>query len=248
MQKKIQIKSTFDEIPVLLNLLVTASKKKNDKEIKILLKTLNSIVSKIKERLDGLKRENEELIKDIKNVSGITPLEIWNILENIHLLDKSLQFPQPTTLKVQTVSGFTEDITLSPMFVIAITNHPDYPKGRRKALYTLELNQTNKGIVTYYMNNDTYTFEYLMRKLDPLNHYLLHVSKNAIVNVEFYEIGRNNVLSLNLNSKIENIAKIQGSKEKPFNLKVDFSKIKDLIHRRFSFQKQKGYYRDLFDL
>lgn len=248
MKKKTKIEIEFNEVPELLNKLVAASRKRNERESKTLLKDLNSIFSLYQENLVALKKENEELKIDLKNVSDIKPLEIWNILENIHLLDKSLQFPQPTTLKMQTTNGFTEEITLSPQYIIAITNHPDYPKGRRKALYTIELNQTDKKVVTYYMNNDIYTFEYLIHKLDPLNHYLLHVSKNAIVNVEFYEIGRNNMLTLNLNSKIKYIEKVQGSKEKPFNVKEDFSKIKDLIHRRFSFQKQKGYYRELFDL
>lgn len=248
MKKRTQIKTEIDEVQELLTKLVTASRIKNDKDTKILLKTLKTIFAQYQDKLAVLKKENEELILDLKNVCDIKPLEIWNILENIHLLDKSLQFPQPTTLKMQTANGLTEEITLSPQYIIAITNHPDYPKGRRKALYTIELNQTDKKIVTYYMNNDIYTFEYLIHKLDPLNHYLLHVSKNAIVNVEFYEIGRNNMLTLNLNSKIKHIEKIQGSKEKPFNVKEDFSKIKDLVHRRFSFQKQKGYYRELFDL
>jgi hypothetical protein len=185
----------------------------------------------------------------LESESTISPLALYNALEVVMKHDESFYTPKAKELKVQNIDEFNEKIKLIPENIIAIISHPDFQGERRKAIYVKD--ETKKGlkINTYFFNSGEYNFTTLREYLDPLNHYLLNVSKKAIINVGCYELSKNNLLKCNIDElKAQPIKEIKSSIEKPFNTKSDFQIIKNGIKKRHYLQKFMIGYKNDFNL
>jgi hypothetical protein len=185
----------------------------------------------------------------LENDTSIDPLALYNALEVVMKYDESFYAPKEKALKVQNIDEFNEVIKIIPENIIAIITRPDSTQSRRKAYFIKEETEKGLKLKTYFTNNDEYTFSYLVNHIDPLNHYLLNVSKNAIVNIDCYELGKNNLLKLNLDGLTEgHINEIKFSNEEPYSTKINFPVVKNGIKKRLYLQKFMIGYKNDFKL
>lgn len=238
-KKKVLIEIENKQLDALEDLLtVELSEKEKDKAKKSVLKLWKTLVAAYDNEIDYFSTH-----------SSINPLALFNALEVIMKHDESFYEPKAKTLPVQDEDGFNKKLSIIPENVVAIITHPDFPKSRRKAIYTKE--ETKKGIKisTYYLNNDEFNFSKLSTFIDPLNHYLLLVSKNAIINVDYYELKKNKELHLSIaNPNLKAVSKIIASNEKPFYTKKHFEIIKNGIKKRLYLQKFMIGYKSDFNM
>ncbi|MCE9538624.1 MAG: hypothetical protein K8R85_05325 [Bacteroidetes bacterium] len=233
----------LDALEALLTADLSAIEK--DKAKKLVLKLWHSLVF-------AYDSENN----DLENVSTISPLALYNALGVVMKYDESFYSPKEKELKVQNIYEDNEVIKLIPENVIAIITRPDFKdtdkekvRSRRKMFFIKE--ETKKGVIlkTYFTNNDIYSFNYLVKYIDPLNYYLLNVSKNAIVNVDCYELSKKNLLKLNIDElKAEQINIINFSDDTLYNTKINFPVIKNGIKKRLYLQKFMIGYKNDFKL
>lgn len=186
---------------------------------------------------------------DLENQNPVSHLALYNALEVILKYDECFVAPKQKELKVQDIDRYNKKIKLIPENVVAIISNPDLPKQRNKSIYVKEETKRGLQIRNYFLNSNDFNFNTLREYLDPLNHYLLNVSKNAIINVDCYEISKKNLLTLNLNElKIDSINTIQASNDKPYNTKINFPVIKNNIKRKLYLQKFIIGYKNDFNL
>ena len=238
-KKKILVEIDNKQLDALEDLLTAElSAKDREKAKKLSLKLWKTLVSAYDNEID-----------DFTDEESMNPLALYNALEVIMKYDESYYDPIAKILPVQDELGFNKKLTIIPENIVAIITHPDYPKTRRKAIYIKE--ETKKGlkISTYYLNNDEFNFTRLSSYLDPLNHYLLIVSKNAIINVDCYELLKNKELHLLIDSpELNTVSKIIAANEKPIYAKKHFEVIKKGIRKRLYFQKFMIGYKSDFNI
>lgn len=235
-KKKILVEIENKQLNALEDLLTAElSEKERVKAKKLSLKLWKSLVSAYDNEIDEFTEQE-----------SMNPLALFNALEVIMKNDESFYDPKVKTLPVQDEFGFNKKLKIIPENIVAIITHPDYPKTRRKAIYTKE--ETKKGlkILRYYLNSDEFNFTKLSSHINPLNHYLLIVSKNAIINVDCYELIKNKELQILLDSpELKAVSKIIASNEKPIYAKKHFEVIKNGIRKRLYLQKfMIGYKSD----
>lgn len=130
----------------------------------------------------------------LKDNNANFPLHLYTALEA--LLDYDKQFYNPDRKELSVIdksygSKETRKIKISPINVICILSQE---KSRNKSVYIFE-NELN-SIQRYEFNNQDFNFKTLCEYLDPLNDYLIHVAKNAIVNVAFYNLVKNRFVGI----------------------------------------------------
>ncbi|HTA62592.1 MAG TPA: hypothetical protein VK835_09060 [Bacteroidia bacterium] len=173
--------------------------------------------------LKKLAKANKRIAELEKNEIAF-PIRLWAALEAI--LGKEFHIPTPTQLKVvNTIYEENETIEVNPHEIICIVP----VTGRKKIIYLKQ----NDIIKTYHYNNNDVNFSMLCQQIDPLNRYLLKVSKSAVVNVAYYDLLKGKILQLNITSEELNpVTQIKITDN------ADFIKIKHGFEYRISLQKK----------
>jgi hypothetical protein len=218
-----------------------------ESQLEALLKLLNPNLS-LKEKV-GTYEISLELLHSLitaynndSNPKTIQPVVLYAALQGILKHYEGFQFPVPNEIKVKNLDDYTEKIKLAPENIIAIV---PFTKGRKKVIYVMD----GLKIKPYFLNNAEYPFQKLCNYLDPLNRYLLNVSKDAIVNVTYYEIGKANYLNINIEpQKFKNLRRIKYSNEEQFNTRENIQKIKNGIKVRLSLHNFMIGYKSDFKL
>jgi hypothetical protein len=188
-----------------------------------------------------------ERIKELEENDIAFPLRLYLALKDI--LDKDKSFHKPDNLELNVYDiGFeiNKEISINPKDLICILTPTNQNfkgnNGRKKILFTKE---ENKNIKVYLLNNNSLSFKKLLNQLDPLNHYLVIVSKNTIANVKFYDLVKDNELKINLNGELpDEIKKLSISNSKAHSTTVEnFNKIKEAYDYRISLQKKVFGYK-----
>lgn len=174
------------------------------------------------------------------------PLHLYSALEA--LLDYDKQFYNPDLKELSVIdksygSKETRKIQVSPADIICILSQE---KSRNKNVYVFE--RELNSIKCFEFNNQKFKFETLCEHLDPVNNYLTHVSKNAIVNVAFFDLVKKRLLKYN-GSAGETVGfttiKISDKEQGQIFLQ-NFTTVKGAYNRRILLQKNTlGYKTDL---
>lgn len=192
----------------------------------------------------------KEKIKGLEENEIAFPLRLYLALEEFLDKDKGFYHPDYLDLNVYDIDAeINRVISINPkdlMCIITDTNPNSKGNNRRKKLLFIKNDTTETGnnIKSYLFNNNDFNFEKLRNELDPLSHYLLAVSKSAIVNVKFYDLAKNNELEISLNDEIPDEIKIISiSNSKAHRATIEnFNKIKETYNYRISLQKKAlGY-------
>jgi hypothetical protein len=177
------------------------------------------------------------------------PLQLWNGLEA--LLDYDRQFYNPDAKEISVVSGGydskeTIKLKVSPADVICILS---LEKSRKKNVYVEEKGASGKRLVkSYLFNNNKYNFETFCQYLDPCSSYLTRISKNAVVNVAFFDLVKKQLVQYKHpgdKSGILSRIAISGKKD-DYNFTRNFEMIQEAHTRRILLQKAAlGYKSDI---
>ena len=174
------------------------------------------------------------------------PLHLDAALEALLEYDKRFYKPDLKELSVidkSYGSKETRKIQISPLNVICILSQK---KSRNKNIYIFE--KELNLIQCYEFNNQDFKFKTLCEYLDPLNNYLIHVAKNAIVNVAYFNLVKNRLLEYNgLGGKTEEFSTIKISDKGKGDLFLqNFKTVKEAYIRRILLQKTSlGYKTDM---
>lgn len=184
----------------------------------------NKLIAQQKVKIEML----EAKVKELEANEIAFPLRLWLALEAI--LEKDFRPTTLTPIKVVNNIGENDTIEINPSEVICILPES---KGRRKIIYLL----MNEKIKTYFLNSNHLNFSLLCQQIDPLNRYLLKISKSAIVNAAYYELSKNKVVQLNyISNELKNVKQIKISPQN--NCVQDFLKIKCRIEHNILLQKR----------
>jgi len=193
----------------------------------------------------------KERIKELEENEIAFPLRLWLALEDIFDKDKGFYHPPELELSVfDNDFKINRTISINPKDLICIITdkNPD-SKGntRRKKLLFVKNNAVGSSneISKYTLNNNTFNFEKLCSTLDPLTYFLIVVSRNALINVKFYELFQYNELKINLKDKLPDTVKtIFISDSKAHNKTTqNFNKIKEAYNYRILLQKKVFGYK-----
>ncbi|MFZ4058790.1 MAG: hypothetical protein ACOYKE_11675 [Ferruginibacter sp.] len=174
------------------------------------------------------------------------PLHLSSALEALLDYDKHFYNPDLKELSVIDKSygaKETRKIKMSPADIICILSKE---KSRNKNIYFFE-----RGLNTircFQFNNQEFNFKTLCEYLDPVNNYLVQVSKSAIVNVSFFEPVKKKLLAYNDTAGItEALSTIQISEKEQGDLFLqNFTTVKGSYNRRIMLQKVTlGYKTDM---
>jgi hypothetical protein len=131
----------------------------------------------------------------LKDTHADFSLSLWFALESLLEHDQEFYNPQKKSLSVvdrNYGAKETKKIHLSPSDIICIQSEN---KSRRKKIYFQET--VTELINCVYFNSNDFNFEKLCKYLDPLSHYLVVVSKSAIINVGFFDLVKKQILKYN---------------------------------------------------
>jgi hypothetical protein len=226
---------------MLLNTLSVAYDNANDKSVDFSnLSEASKLIEVQQNRIFELEREEISF-----------PLRLYSALEGMFDHDHAYKLQPPAEMNVfdEEFKFFRRKFPIMPEHVICIVSAE---KKRKKIIYTTEENTDGTiAIKKYLFNNNEYNFDELCKLLDKLSHRLIRVSKSAIVNVAFYNIGTDNYLRLcipnELLADVENI-KISNKKSEYDTFKSDFIKVKDLYRRHVLTQNRIIGYNTLVEL
>ena len=173
------------------------------------------------------------------------PLQLYNGLEALLEHDKEFYNPDIKELSVVDKRYGTKQtvkLKISPSDIICILSQE---KSRRKNIYIIEKQSGSIGIVEF--NNNKFNFESLCKHLDPINNYLVLVSKSSIVNVAFFDLRKKNTLQFSQKVDNINISEIHVPAQKTTDMLLNnFRIIKDAYSRRRLLQKTiLGYKTDM---
>ena len=158
-------------------------------------KTYSELVKELVEANKTIEEQKKKLADASAN-ELVWPLRLYMALEAILKKD----FSAISTVKLQLVNKFRESETIEFKAEEVICIVP-VAKGRKKYIYLLQ----NDVLKIYTLNNNSLNFDSLCKMIDPLNRFLLKISKSAVINVKHYELAHNRTLHLEL--------KMQGLKE-----------------------------------
>ncbi len=119
-----------------------------------------------------------------------------------------------------------EEHKFTPYNVLCITSEN---KDKTKSIYTIEKSAKSSPEIKCFTYNANYSMEQLCAKIDRLNQRLVQVSKEAVVNIEYFELRGNIEYVCNLNMPKSAFPKIMFSKT--------FGRIAyEKVHKNFKMQ------------
>lgn len=157
---------------------------------------------------EGLKLFYDELGKDdsyyfhdigsgyieIKDTNAYLPIILWDTLSKILAFEKAFFEPESITINVfDPEFEIKREISIRPDEVVCIISND---KEMGKDIYLISPSAKDLYVFKKYkLNSDKYNFKSLLNTIDPLNNYLVHISKSVIVNVAYFNLSKNNSLT-----------------------------------------------------
>jgi hypothetical protein len=173
-------------------------------------------------------KEQKEKLNAASAQELVWPFRLYMAIEGILKLDSSAG----SKVKLQLLNQFneSENVEFNAEEVICIV---PVAKGRKKIIYLLQ----NDLLKIYTLNNNNLNLDALCRMIDPLNKFLLKISKSAVINVKHYELAQNQTLHLGL--KMRGLKEVRYLKI-PGTTKVlsNYIKIRHSIEYNLSLQKR----------
>lgn len=200
---------------------------------------IHTLQSKLLKAKNQIKKQ-KELIKELELENNSFPLRLFMMMMDVMQDPKYFHYPDVQSIKViDPVFNEITEMKLKASDIVCITA----VKGtRKKNIYVNEADKSKKDqIKQYIFNNNDHNFNSLCQYLDPLSHSLVVVSKDAIVNVEYFD--KSNGSMLTLNKKLSGLEKL-----KPIALSKalgldNFIKVKEDYRQHISLQKRLFDYK-----
>lgn len=164
------------------------------------------------------------------------------------LLDYDKTFYNPNLKELRIIdkgyaSKETRKVKFSPAEIVCILS---MNKGRRKSIYVFE--KESNSIRHFEFNNQAYTFKTLCEYLDPINGYLVNISKSSIIGVAFFDLVKKRLLKYNgVAGKTQVFATLKISDKGQGDIFLqNFITVKEAYKRRILLQKAiLGYKSDI---
>ena len=195
------------------------------------MKKIKKTYSELVKELANAKKTIEEQKKKISESAAqeiIWPLRLYMALEAVLKKD----FSAASTVRLQLLNHFKESETIEFNAEEVICIVP-VAKGRKKYIYLLQ----NNLVKVYTLNNNSLNFDNLIQMIDPLNKFLLKISKSAVINVKYYELKENRTLLLSI--KQQGLAPVRYVQMPDFKTTlISYLKIRNSIEYNLSLQKR----------
>jgi hypothetical protein len=93
--------------------------------------------------------------------------------------------------------GENRKLQVTPKNLVCITTNKE---GRKKTIYNYEYDEQGERVIKKYSTQQS--LESLKKKIDPLSHYLVIISKDSLVNVAYFKIANHKSIITNIEDSI----------------------------------------------
>lgn len=126
------------------------------------------------------------------------PLQLYSALQEI--LEPFKHFFEPASKKISVVDlewGENRKVVINPKDVICVFSNGN---GRKKTIYTFQ--NAASGVKEIKKYSKQQKLEDFLHEIDPLSYWLAMISKDSLINVEYFSNSFNRVLKTNIDDRI----------------------------------------------